>query len=112
MVPRRCGRTEQLPCVGDRWHCRRHAAAVPSDSLWSVCHRCRGARAISIIILYYFFLVSIPVRFYSPASRDQFTSVYRPVLSAVRRVIAVAICRSRTKSFFVFSRSVVFVLFL
>jgi len=101
MVPRRRGRTEQLPGVGDRWHCRRQAAAaVPSVSLWSVCHRCRGARAISIII--YFFLVSIPVRFYSPASRDQFTSVDRPVLSVDRVVIAVAICRSCTKSFFVF----------
>jgi hypothetical protein len=37
---------------------------------------------------YIFFLVSIPVRFYSPASRDQFTSVDRPVSSADRVIVA------------------------
>lgn len=109
MVPRRRGRTEQLPGVGDRWHCRRHAAAVPSVSLWSVCHRCRGARAISIIIYFFPCFYPRPILF---------ARVARPV--HVRRPSGL-VCRSSChrrrhlpvvyKIVFRFSRSVVFVLF-
>lgn len=109
MVPRRRGRTEQLPGVGDRWHCRRHAAAVPSDSLWSVCHRCRGARAISIIIYFFPCFYPRPILFARVARpvhvRRPFGVVRRSSLHC-RRHLPVAY-----KIVFRFSRSVVFFLF-
>lgn len=112
-IPRRRDRREQLPGVGGRWHCRRHAAAAaaaPLDGLWSVCHCCRGARAISTIIFFSSF--RSPSDFIRPrratSSRPSTVRSRSPIVSSSSSSSCLPV--AYTKSFRV-SRSGVFVLF-